>query len=590
MVLVVVSLVVLAGVDKTKKTDPNRNERRQVADLPVPQQKPKVANDSPQEPIKEPTPLMSDSLGGTDRVPSTQNANDGFNSGPPAATRPDNAIAVGLGTDVTLGPPGCSVAVVNDAVVRFPGGEILSRLQEPLTPTIFNEKSLLSPDGRFFVKAEGWTFSEPQLMAVWETATGKRLFTVPASEPHPVDFIRITGGNLFICSTDEATVWSWDLATGKENGDFTVAARLGDRQTAFTSDGRYVAAPMEDRLAVIRLATGETVVKMKQPRLQSLRPAPDTVRVDEGGWIVDEPSLDHPDPFSAQSIATMCFSPSSKELFAVSESIKRFTCWNNKGELLFDKPFGSPSLLSDEAHIRWLPTRPAVFAKQDLFDCKAQRHVLHVNISFTQATWLGVFDDQHLIGTMPGRLECLSLFKIPWEAIDASLSAMEQKEPAKLAPHEPVSITFSVDSDRSRQTEMIRIMGDLVKQRLTYEGFTVTPGNPVSFRVRFAATESETQPLRRLLRLPEYRDQPEKKIAEVEPGNLILELLVSGNSDPVWREVVQGFTVNRFDEAAHREESRIDFEQSFRSVLEGISLPYFVPESEGLLTLPVIVE
>ncbi len=81
-----------------------------------------------------------------------------------------------------------------------------------------------------------------------------------------------------------------------------------------------------------------------------------------------------------------------------------------------------------------------------------------------------------------------------------------------------------------------------------------------------------------------------KKIAEVEPGNLILELLVSGSSDPVWRETVRGFPVNRFDEAAHQDESRIDFEQSFRSALEGISLPYFVPESEGLLALPVIVE
>jgi hypothetical protein len=483
--------------------------------------------------------------------------------------------------EIVFGPLGCPVVIAGQNVWDLAAGRIAQTLEGERE---MRSLAAISANGAWFAAANKSPNQEDTAIDVWNTATGKKVLTIPGDAERYADVIAFTRDKyLAIAGRSSPEIQVWDVETGKQAKSLTAPTERLDRgKLAFTADGQYYAVA-EKQLGVFKTATGKQVAQMAaalsmersgQKSGTPRRPAPDdTVFVN--AWMAD-----------------MEFSPDSQELAGVSTHPQpRLLCWDNRGKLVLDEPLEQlPVISSTEHDVQWLPDKSGWVVSGNVYDRAAKRVVLGVRKEFGEELLVHLLDKDRLLGEFPHDPQAVTAIQIPWERIRASLTAMNDGTPALLSPTSPVSINIQLGATRGDQQESARAIGDALVERLARDGVVVERGKSTVFQVKFAETAGDQLPIYERQSPFDFRGHDTGRRATEAKGSLVVELRVEGESQPLWRDTVDAANSTSFQEDINDATIRKSMLENLAREIAELNIPYFIPKSEELLALPVVIE
>ncbi|MBM82476.1 MAG: hypothetical protein CMJ78_18075 [Planctomycetaceae bacterium] len=449
----------------------------------------------------------------------------------------------------------------------------------------------LSPDGQYFAACDKSPNQKDTTVTVWNTETGKVLFTAPGDEERFVDLMKLSNERLYIGGRLQPTLYRWDLETKEplENVTFPGRLRFNRDNNALTLDGKYFAAVDSDKLLVVDTDTGKQVAQMASPRLME-KEAPVDEFVVENIEITDSTPRDPRPVFVYAWLRSMSFSPDAQELSAVSTHPRqRMMCWNNTGQLIMDQPFRTVQRTMVNSTLQWFPNRTAWLLANDIVDRESGKVVLSMQYRLSHQQKMQVLDDNHIIGTFPNNTESLEFLKIPWQRIRESLAQMKADNSAYLSPAKPVSVEI-VEGFKKTSADAEKTILTAFAQRLGRDGLRVEPNQPAVFRMRFAEQAGDTLPIYERQNAFDFRGRKTDRTATEALGSLIVELVVEGESKPIWRDTLNVSSSRRFTEGINSGTIRKSMLDSLSVNIHQLNFPYFIPKSKELLALPIVLQ
>ena len=520
-------------------------------------------------------------------------------SGPDAAPEPAvPKIALDSRQAATYGPAGCPVMVAGDTVWEIPAMKPRCQLQGE-----YESRSLraLSPDGRLFVagdKSKGLSGAE---FTIWDTQSGQSRGTISGNASRTVERLILTTNHAFLGFRSQEQLSIYNAQTGSPDRVIDLPQRSFDAgRVAVTKDGFHVVTTDDTdrsntKLALLKIASGETVVTMRSPKTMAQRPVdlpPGMVLVDRGGWIVDDAG---PPGAAAQkafgSIEALRFSADDSELACIATQPRpRLICWSRDGKRLVDEPLLTTNRSYHEESLRWFPSGNAWLVGDDIFDRDSGRIVYSVRRRLGTATPLAVLDDDHLIGTFPDDPDSVTVTEIPWDDIRASLAKMQAKAPARFGPGNKVSLTFELSGLRGGQSDTVKILADAMKRRLEREEVEVEKGRETVVRLKLSESAGETLPVREGSSARGPGSGMTGRTVTEAKGSLTIELVVSAAGEPVWSHTLSAVSSRSIRGDVTNASVRVTMLQSLARQFDGLAFPYFIPRSDDALALPVVVE
>ena len=505
-------------------------------------------------------------------------------------------ITVGSHETVTFGPSDCPVAVLGNSVWNIQTRKVQATLQ-----SAYEDRALtsLSSDGQYFAATRMAKDERNNPVVVSSAATGETVFVVPGDGTAETTLVKLAGTCLFVAYQSSEVMRRWNVADGEEESSLEMPnAHLENKNTAVTSDGRYVATVADgNKIVVISIDTGETVARMRPPKkLENAIPdlPPGMVRVDRGGWIVEDTSgkaTADDRKFIYSGLQALEFSPASRHLAAISTNPKpHVIAWNDKGTRLLDERlYGMRNAFC--AHpLTWFPGEKAFLIERDVFDRESGKIVVAIHNPLAEERKLHVHDDDHLVGTFTDRSDEIEVREIPWSDIRKSLAQFDEKGPALLGPAEPVSIVFELGPLSGDQNRAVQQLGGALKARLERNGLNVQEGRQTFFRMRLSKSAGDSLPIHERQLPFEWRERHAGRRATGAEGQLVVELMVPGNDEPIWRDSLSASSSRSFDDLINDTTVRNSMIENLSRQLEDLTFPYFIPESKELLALPVILQ
>lgn len=469
---------------------------------------------------------------------------------------------------ITFGPAGCPVAVTGNQVWDIDARKVRAELVDR---TESRGLAVLSPDGNWFAAAGKSPNQQDTEVVVWNTKTGEQEFSVPGNEERFVDTMYLSDKQLFLGGRDNSSIEVWDLETAEGKKIDIPDARLGRGKVGFTLDGSYLAVPVKDRLTVFRTSTGKMAAYMGTPKPSGRL-----------GWDAT---------FVYAWLQSLEFSADSLELAGVStHPSPRVMCWDNRGKLVFDQPYYVDDRAFWENTLQWFPNRQAWLIESDVFDRTTGKIVLSIRKSFAQTLYTHVHDDDHLVGTFPSNPQQLEVLEIPWEKIRASQEAMKTKQPALLSPALPVALLLELGELRGDKAEVSQLIETALTERLKRDGFTVSRQGTTYFRVKFAESAGDTLPIFERQRFEWGRGRDTGRTATESKGDLVVELFVVGRADPIWRDTMKVTSSSSFNEEINDATIRKSMLDRAAHAIRKLNFPYYIPESEEMVALPILVQ
>lgn len=531
----------------------------------------------PRTPVVSPSPAITPTTSASDPKPAVpdgpapQPVTPVTPATPPVVAAPapefGSQILVDRWGRVIFGPPGCPVAITGSQVWDIATKKLRSELKGRKPPA--NTLAAISPDGNYFA-ALNMSDDKNTEVAVWDAKTGEQKFSLSGAKGSFMDKLYLSNSQVFLGSVFGDKFQVWDLETGFEGKTIEIPdARIERGSTGFTVDGSYVAMPVGGKVTVFKTATGKMAAYMGTPKAEGPRGMP--------------ASLSH--------LRSLRFSADNQELAGVTTHPKpRVLCWDNRGKLIFDEPYPLEVRGSGDNGLQWFPNRQAWLIEQDVFDRKAGKVVLTIRKPWAQDLHLQVHDDDHLIGTFPSNLEQVDLLEIPWEKIRASQAAMKSKEAAILTPSAPVSLLIQLGDLRGDQAEVKTLIETAFTERLQRDGFTLAAGGKSYFRIKFAEAAGDTLPIFERQRFQWGPGRDTGRTATESKGDLVVELFVFGRTDPIWRDTMKVTSSSSFNEEITDATIRKSMLDRAAMEIRRLNFPYFIPESEEMVALPIVVQ
>jgi hypothetical protein len=216
--------------------------------------------------------------------------------------------------------------------------------------------------------------------------------------------------------------------------------------------------------------------------------------------------------------------------------------------------------------------------------------VFGVRKPFGENVLVCLLDRDRLLGAFPHNPGELIAIQIPWERINASLKAMSDGTEAYLTPSAPVSINIQLGALRGDQQATARSIGDALVARLGRDGIKVEPGNSTTFLVKFAETAGDQVPIYQRQSPFDRRGHDTGRRATEAKGSLVVELRAEGAARPLWRDTVKAANSTSFYNDVNDTTVRQSMLDNLAREIAELSIPYFIPKSEELLALPVVIE
>ena len=454
------------------------------------------------------------------------------------------------GNRLTMGPPACPVLISDNVVWNLTERKTNIKLEGT-----YPEEALtsLSADGKYFVAASKPPNQENTDLLIWDTATGKRVGTVSGETGKFADMVITSPRQLFVGGrfADELAVFDCETASRRKPIRIP-GARFKPGSAAVSHDGQYLAVAAESGMAVLKISTGKPVVVMQNPpeKPRSIGSRP--------------PSSTNNNRTNAAAAATVLaslrslhFSPDNQEIAGIaSHPEPRLLCWNSRGELVTDQalPLDEEELSSSE--LEWHANGNSWLIVGRIFDRESGR-LLFSQQQLSTLRQIHFYDQERLLGSFAETGEMLSTLPIPWKSIRLSLASMNDGAASDLAPQGSVSIDIEVAEKQPAIQTAIR---KALTKRLQADDIKVEPDKAVRIRVRGS-------------------DAPE---------TLVLELLVSGSEQPLWRQQINDIRALSAAWQSADEKTRQQEIDALSSEIASVSTPWFVPKDRSLAILPVI--
>ena len=476
----------------------------------------------------------------------------------------DWRIPCSKSASLCFGPSGCPTFAVNGKVWR-----VRDAAPRAEVATVTH----LSPDGRWFVGSDGQT---PNALLVGEVDNGERRFFVPRVAG---EICLLTNERLLQFTGNYERVIVWDLNAGKEVSSKPLGLR-SPRWAAVTPDGKYLVTPQrqaDEQLEVVSLETAtvigalETPPALREP-LSEVAPTETPARRLSYVWCL-----------------SAAFAPDGVQFAGVfNHQPKQLVCWNDSGKVALNQLFYGRG-----RSLCWVPDRRAFFVGGELVDGESGRTVFALGQQPEGESGFGIVDADHLVGRFAFDHNHVRLLSLPWREIRDSLAHLQEKGPALLSPAEPVSVSVDMHSAAGGQFQpaVSKVLEEGLAARLRSQGIRVETGRPTVVRLKLAATEEERAPLiaRQIPADLRPYDRRRKPPALPQSVWLAVEITAFGRSQPLWRETVcTGIPAPKFFEKINNPTQSGNPINGIGFWIQGLAIPYFIPESETFLALPAV--
>ena len=501
---------------------------------------------------------------------------------------------------VTYGPPGCPVWVCDDVVWDIAKGTSQASLERSYNNDSNKDLTALSPDGRWFAGTVNSGSPSPHI-PVWDTQSGKIRFTVPGGSFKPADapqLLHFTNEKFYIVATEKIEVRK--LPSGElERTVQTPWANFFSHPAYFSADGKYFALDASEGwkgrsgVVIIDMENGKAVAGLNSPRERPSKARPLGER---------RPTKVVASKYGAGSGNAIAFSPDNQEVVSISscyDKWRQVTCWNSRGLPILDEIIATNQPMTS-TNVQWFPNGKAWLVDEVVIDREYCLPVAYVQRQerFTSAH-PHVWDDNHLVGFFSGRTYSPSVAEIPWKDIQASLAELSEGGAAFLGPTTPVSVRMELSTLASKPVAQATLdeLRDGITQGLTRSGLRVEKECSTFFRVRATDQVKDAKPI--LVRqipfelrggkISRFTNERGILTAVVKEGStsfqqspvawLVLELMVPDSPTPIWRD---SRAINLADVGLSL--------SSLGSELKELEFPCFIPKSDELLALPVLLD
>ena len=497
----------------------------------------------------------------------------------PAFTGPsDGKVRIPRGSDghVTFGPPDCPVYVVGNQVWDAKASRPTTTLELP-ADVRFGDR-IVSADGKWFAAADKSPNQTETGVIVWSTETGKRVLEVPAMKDEYADLIQFAGEKyLLVGGRHDRKISAWDVTTGQVIKVLqTPDRRVESDKIRFSPNGRFFATASTNGIAVTDVPTGKVVGGMAMP---PARPA--ALGVDPTA----RPSW----AFVTAWLRGMAFSPDGTEFAAFStHPVPRLMVWDLKGQLIIDDPIPGAERVGRGQVFQWLPDKSGWLIDGKLYDRETRRVVLTAKVPFASQVQPHLLGQDQLVGVF-GADENLQTVPIPWDKIKAATEAMKNGS-AFVSPLDPVTVDVAVTGARGDAGETQRVLATAIAERLTQSGLRTAANAGTVVRLKLAESAGETLPIFERQTRFDFRGQDTGRKATEAKGTAVLEIVAAGQSTPLWRSALAASSSRSFDGDITDATVRKSMIDNLTRQLNDMDIPYFIPKSEDVIALPVVIQ
>jgi len=504
---------------------------------------------------------------------------------------PPNSVQVGANRYETIPfEPSAGFTVgVSTCPVVISGNRVWDKankaVQEQLDGSYVRQaQTAVSPDGRLFAATSRPADQQDSAVTVWDTQTGKKLFTANGDSKRFVDVLLLSSKSLMLGDrwSDELLVWNCD--DGKRRKSIKVPnVRFKQGNAAVSDDGKYVAMVAAGQLGVVDASDGKTVAIMHppDPKVRVKRVSLKAGDKPKGSRRPDEAASE---PIFA-ALQSLRFSPDNSELAGLSTHPRaRMMSWNGMGDLNVDQAVSAQSSALQEGAFQWFANRDAWLVAGNILDRKTGRIVVTTKRANTAHASVHVYDDEHMVGVFASAPADLSIVTLPWEAISDGLNEMQNTDAVALGVGTEVSVQVDLKPVLNPSSEPVKSVRNALRTVVSREDLKIEENRPTVFRIRIATTAEEKTPLHDRQTPADYRSGSAGSGAVPNGDCVVVELIVPGEEQPVWRE-----NLGSLAELGLQSNSSGGKAEKLKALIDELALPYYIPKDEQTLALPVVI-
>lgn len=449
---------------------------------------------------------------------------------------------------ITVGPPGCPVVMVNRQAWHVKSKKVVQTIQDGWE---IGDYRCLSSNGKYFAAFEGAWHDRGEDINVWNLVTGELVATVPgkSSSYYPVMKIMYNRYLLAAPNTGE-TLTIWDLEQDKKTREvFVRTDGIVEGQLTVSPDGKFLALCEGDKVSVMTLGDGRYVGNLAAP--------------------LRDPTSRNSFTVGARDIKDLEFSPDGQEMAALysSYSKQRLVVWNGQGQITHDIPLNIPYGRLNAYSLSWLPDQKGWVVDGNVIDRESTKITVQFKRSRYDTDEIAVLDRYFLLGRFGEDAESITMIGLPWEEVDRSLEAMNTVENAIIGPGVKLSLYVYMRGQRGASVDKARAtVGDAIVARLKAD------------KMEYAADQEAY-----------FRFNAEPASPEHQYGQLKLELLLKGSDDPIWSHTFSSVYANSFLQGLDKGEISDGAAASIASEISQVQIPYFIPRTADFLPLPLVV-
>jgi WD40 repeat protein len=433
----------------------------------------------------------------------------------------------------------------------------------------------LSPDGsQLAVKSDD--SKHYSKIEIWSFQTGKMVHEIECDHPrkHLQTFQFVAPGRLFAYSYGSIGQGTTYLLRVFDTMERKRLAEI-ELDTSYTKDrfvvspgGRYVAALAHNNdLSVFDVIDGKVVGQVEIKQFLENRTG---------------------------AYRGMSYSPDGKQLGIVYSS-------TNSLLLLLDMEKGEPADQVEiagkpptasayrGAAVEWLGAKGWCLFGGSVIDRNTRRVVWNLELPIVdRLTARRTLPGGWIAQSGPYAKKTIQFVPIPWPQIEAGLTAIQGKSPARLRPGGSVSLNFDIGQLRfGTKEDTTARLSEIYKERFRADDITIADGQPIVLNVRYSESEGETMYERRGIMGPKTG-----RTVQATNAQIAMTLATSDGSQTFWTHEIaydpRSVTVRAKE--ANEANVRDSIFRQFLFTLSETPIPYFVPQDAGASQLPGVTK
>jgi len=461
----------------------------------------------------------------------------------------DITIPADQKAQVTMGPAGCPVIMVNREAWHIKSKKVVQTIQDGWE---IGDYRCLSANGKYFAAFEGGRYDRGKDINVWNLVTGEIVATLPGKAGSTFPVMKIMYNRYLLAAPNTGkTLTIWDLEQDKKVRDVLVRTEdIEEGQLAVSPDGKYLALCEGDKVSVLTLADGRYVGNLAAPLRD---PTGSTT------WTL-----------GATGVEDLEFAPDGQEMAALysGSGLQRLIVWNGKGQIIEDIPLKIPYGRLNAYSLSWLPDQRGWVVDGNVIDRKTKKITVQFKRSPNDTDEIAVLDTYFLMGRFGEDAEQITMIGLPWEEIERSLGAMDSVENAIIGPGVKFSLYVYMRGQRSESIDKARaVVGDAIVARMGADKMVYSPDQEIY--IRFNAEPASPQ---------------------FQYGQLKLELLMKGSDEPIWEHAITYQRSSGFLKGLDEGEITDSSAKMVAQAISQVQIPYFRPRTSDFLPLPLVVQ